>query len=102
MVILATNPPLVVDGCETRGGLVANVDKPQNFPPAGGKKSAKTLFFECFRANGATKFFRPSAEKIWLRNKGGLVARITTDLVLMCSTDGKNASRNHVYTPACP
>ena len=75
VVILATNPPLVVDGCETRGGLVANVDKPQNFPPAGGKSSAKNLVFGRFRANGATIFFRPSAEKFWLRNKGGLVAK---------------------------
>ena len=37
--------------------------------------SPKNLIFERFRANGATFFFRPSAEKNLLKNKGGFVAK---------------------------
>ena len=70
----ATNPPLLPSVAK-QGGFVANVSRSQNFPPAGGKISAKNLIFGCFRANGATKFFRPSAENFLLRNKGGLLRR---------------------------
>ena len=33
------------------------------------------MIFERFRTNGAQFFFRPSAEKKSLRNKGGLFAK---------------------------
>ena len=41
-------PPLVPDPGQTRGGFLKRLSDPQNFPPAGGWKSAKTLIFGRF------------------------------------------------------
>ena len=81
-VILTTDPsPLVAECCTTRGGggLVVNVDRPQN-PPSEGSKELGKPHFRAFQSKLGQQNFSAFGRNFLLRNKGGgLVVKITTD-----------------------
>ena len=66
-------PPLVTDPGQTRGGFLMKMPDPQNFPPSGGKSSAKKLIFGRFSTFQVPKIFRPSAEKFSGQTRGGFL-----------------------------
>ena len=73
-VLFKLRTPLVPDPGQTRGVLM-KVPDPQNFPPSGGKSSAKKLIFGRFSTFQVPKIFRPSAEKFSGQTRGGFLMK---------------------------
>ena len=100
VVILATNPPLF-SSVAKQGGVSGECGQIPKFSPCGGLKIGQNLDFWAFQSKFQQQNFSAFGRKILLRNKGGvsgegggLVARITTDVMYPISLPLSNAYHN--------